>query len=289
MQASREQGLRKSHGQSASSSFDSLESLISNSSSGNSTPRTQLRARLLKSALLGGAGHSCPGEGTPGNSKSKSKLRHASSSPEIAKMVQFHNEQQQQQQLGGSEGRSASPACSDGGFPSRLEHCSSVGGLSTSKKGGKGDASSIAGLISSLFGARKPQQQLSRAGTQSGPKQQQEQSAQTGASLAGGRVTKEEPSQSQEEEAGQRALCVGRQKERAAAGDMSAELAQLRPQSSQTPRPHDFFLLAPEAAAGISSGAAELNGACAACLRSIGCCAAVDLSSEHCMPSFCCI
>jgi hypothetical protein len=262
LQASREQGLRKSHGQSSNCSFDSLESLISNSS-GSSTPRSQLRARLLKSALVGSL-QSCPGQGSP--SKTKSKLRHASSSPEIAKQVQFFHEQQQQQQSNGRESSNASPAGSDGGSPRRLAHCSTACELGGSKKGSKGDAGSLSGLLSSLFGARKQQQ--SRAGTQAAGKQVQEQGAQTGSSLSGARVTKEETSHSQVEEAGQRALCVGRQKERAAAEDMSAELAQLagRPQSvTQPPRPHDFFLLAPEAAAGISTAAAELNGECAVC------------------------
>jgi hypothetical protein len=252
MQASREQGLRKSHGQSANCFFDSLESLISSSGSGSSTPRSQLRARLLKSALAGSL-KSCPGQG--GKGKNKSKLRHASSSPEIAKQVQFHHEQEQQQ-LGGGDSRSSSPAGSDGSSPRRLGQSSTACELSSGKGSCKGDASSLSGLLSSLFGARKQQQQPRAA------KQVQEQGAQTGLSLPGARVTKEEM-QSSVEETGQRALCVGRQKERAAAEDMSEELAQLSGRTksgTQTPRPHDFFLLAPEAAAGISTAAAELNG-----------------------------
>jgi hypothetical protein len=252
MQASREQGLRKSHGQSANCSFDSLESLISSSGSGSSTPRSQLRARLLKTALAGSL-KSCPGQG--GKGKNKSKLRHASSSPEIARQVQFHHEQQQQ--LAGEDSRSSSPAGSDGSSPRLVGHSSTACEQSCGKASCKGDISSISGLLSSLFGALKQQQQQPRVA-----KQVQEQAVQTGSSLPGARVTKEE-AQSSVEEAGQRALCVGRQKERAAAEDMSEELAQLsgRPKSlTQTPRPHDFLLLAPEAAAGISTAAAELNG-----------------------------
>jgi hypothetical protein len=254
MQASREQGLRKSHGQSANCSFDSLESLISSSGSGSSTPRSQLRACLLKSALAGSL-KSCPGQG--GKGKNKSKLRHASSSPEIAKQVQFHHEQeQQQQQLAGGDSRSSSPAGSDGSSPRRLlvGHSSTACEQSCCKASCKGDSGSLSGLLSSLFGARKQQQPRVA-------KQVQEQGAQTGSSLPGARVTKEEV-QSSVEEAGQRALCVGRQKKRAAAEDMSEELAQLSGRAksvTQTPRPHDFFLLAPEAAAGVSTAAAELN------------------------------
>lgn len=88
LQATREQGIKKSHSQpavagssgSASGSADSLEGLLANIGS-PVTPRSQLRARLL-----GGLGGSSGSVGiTPSTSTAKSKLGRVVSSPQLLK------------------------------------------------------------------------------------------------------------------------------------------------------------------------------------------------------------
>lgn len=268
-----QQGLKKSHSQPANYSSDSLESMLSNNGNNPSTPRSQLRARILKSATehglvaprsLGGPACSSSGgkasAGGAGHGKGKSNLGlpHSASSPTVAL------------QRGGSAG--SSPA----GSPRKL----TLGASSCSSASGEecGCSKGWAGSVSSLFGYRKsckrlhlePAQQQQQTAPGEQPKvavQKSDGAAQTGASLCGGAGAVahgsliEESSSSQVVHPGSRELCVGRQKERVAASpaaDLVAELAAL-PGRQQSPHPKDFFLDSeePEAVGGCST---ELTG-----------------------------